>query len=248
MNIITPVIFNLPLFEEVVQIGSRNLKEISMASFKKAGYQVHTCEGQHAVREDLFPLISQHEIRYLSCVGHGNPWILTGENFATILESDDQTSYDVASGMVIVALSCSVGAHLAQELVDHGAVTVFAYKEDFVLSNDPDDEKYFLLPHCTIDTSIADGMTTGDAYKMSQAMWEQAYNSCQDPFAKCWIWNDWKNQDIFGRTDVRILPKDPELDPDPPTPGISPWIYLGIGIVIVVAALAISKFFKLRGG
>ena len=232
----TDILFMLPMWEPATATGTKHLKEQSKKAFLERGFAVFSAEDENAVRDYVFAILNKG-VKYLSLVGHGNPDVVTGHEYAVILQRDQLTA-DIVKGRVFVLLSCSVGAGLAQWLVDNGALAVLAYTRDFIFSSNSTDDRHFFDPHCLFDIIMSKAMTTGEAYAASQKAWQESYESA-DEFLKPWIlWNK-KSQKLFGRDDVCVIPSESPEEPEEPKKKIKKWWLVAafVGIVILAALM-----------
>jgi Concanavalin A-like lectin/glucanases superfamily len=114
---------------------------------------------------------------YVSIVGHGLPsyitgWFVSGTSgpYQEVLTVGKYQPVE-ASGKIIHHAGCSAGATLGPDLVAHGAVAFFGYKDKFLL--DVPERLVFIDCDGSIDSTLIAGKTCADA----QTAALEAYNT-----------------------------------------------------------------------
>jgi len=175
------------------------------------GHVVAWLEKEEAVKHKVQEAISAHpEITFLSFLGHGNVCVLTGQNYDRILECYDDDSVDIMAGRGGSFLSCLTGRKLAPWLVEQGAIAILAYEDSFYFvidrANYPNSyAKWFFWAHYAFDQSMYDGLTTGEAYQVSQQKFQEYVESDAVPEeCKPYLYHDMTVQKLFGDENWRI--------------------------------------------
>jgi hypothetical protein len=168
---------------------------------KNKGLTVDDLSGDNAIRTKVLESLSRNDpISFMGC-GHGNSTTFTGQRLSPIWWSCDCKEL---KGRVVYLLSCLTGQNLGPDMVNNkGAWCYIGYKVTFTWVQekliDPLLDKYaksFFEPVLEIIERLADGKTTGEAFKASIERWNY------------WIdyWS--KSNDRFASLVVSLLKLD----------------------------------------
>jgi len=157
------------------KLGSMALSR-SVSYLRIRGFYIDDLYGDRAVRDSVTSSIARNDPALFFGVGHGKEDLFTGQNQQVIFRVCEPP--ETIRGRVVYLLSCLTGAQLGVDMVNKGAETFIGYREEFVwvqerMVNPLDDRigRAFFEPVEQIIRSLADGRTTGDAYRASIDRW-----------------------------------------------------------------------------
>jgi hypothetical protein len=211
LNVVT---ISRPDFELATYLGSLALKH-AVDYMRGHGLTVDDLNGNNAVRTKVLDSLSRNDPIFFTGVGHGSPTVFTGQNFNYIWWVCDCREL---RGRVVYLLSCLTGQQLGPDMVrNKGAWCYIGYRVEFAWVQaayiDPLMDRYgkaFFEPVLEIINRLADGYTTGAAYKSSIDKWNYWINywsGSRDPVAplvlQLLLW-DRDGQVLIGDENARI--------------------------------------------
>jgi len=211
LNVVTDT---RPNYEIATYLGHLALRH-AVDYFKDKGYDVDDLVGDKAIREDVLRSLRTRDPIFLFGVGHGNETTFTGQYHDKIFWKCDSSDL---SGRVVYLLSCITAAELGPDAVNKGCRCYIGYDKEFVWgqinsSIDPlEDEvgKAFYEPVLELLYKLADGATTGEAFKASIDKWNEWINYwARQPgavAAEVLIWLVWDrdHQKLIGDPNIRV--------------------------------------------
>jgi len=174
MPVMDRVLVVRPDFEVATYLGSLALQHI-VDYIRLRGLTLEDLRGDNAVRDKVLESLSRLDPIWCILLGHGNATTYTGQNFDRIFwECNSSELRD----RVVYALSCITAARLGPDAVDKGCRTYIGYSEEFIWTQeapvDPLADRYgrsFFEPVLELLYRLADGATTGEAFKASIDKW-----------------------------------------------------------------------------
>jgi len=162
--------------------------------------------------------------------GHGDTDIITGQNEAVILEVG---KYDPgeARGKVIKLLACKSGIGLGPDLVRNGALSVLAYKDDYVWVMDADLASRpwadplaakSLMPVIDGINALLDGKAAGEAMQIELGGYLRNAEVEEDELIKSCLEFNYKNAILLGDPQARVRARPRIILPFPPPPIVIP--------------------------
>lgn len=136
----------------------------------KCGLAVNKLQGPLARRSYVAPEAAKPEVDYLTGVGHGNYDLYTG-HFGDPIFRIGYYQPEEAAGKIVHFLSCQTGQRLGVDFVKHGCQAYFGYDENFTFL--PDYSATFFECDSEIDHGFADGLTAGQVYARTRALYEK---------------------------------------------------------------------------
>jgi len=239
-------IFTRPDFEVATYTGSLALQH-AVDYLHARGISLDDLRAADAVRTKVLDSLARNDPIWLIMLGHGNSDLLTGQGYDRIFWTCNNIEL---RGRVIFALSCVTAAKLGPDSVDKGATCYMGYADTFSWSQEAVQDplvdrigKSFFEPVLELIYRLADGSTTGEAFKASLDKWNYWINywsRSTDPFAPAVLMlllHDRECQNLIGDENVRVVSGVPV-----------PWWLLStaLGFVPVGAVMAIAGGEELR--
>ena len=200
-------------FEPATIIGSIGLKH-AIDYLRNAGFTVNVLDGADDIRVNVIEDLTRNDEILVFGVGHGSKTVYTGYNFDKIFWTCDCGEL---RGRVVYTLSCLCGAELGPDIIGKGGWCYIGYSKVFgwiqEKYGDPLADRYargFYEAVLEILYSLADGLTTGEAYKRSIDKWNYwiDYWSRQDdpraPLILSFLIHDRDCQVLLGDENARI--------------------------------------------
>jgi len=229
-------------FDDATTVGSMAIGSM-VTQLRLKGFTVDDLYGDRATKENMFRSIEALDPVLVIGLGHGNEEIFTGQNKQVILKTCEYPE-NIVKNRIIYLVSCLAGASLGPDTVSKGATTFIGYKEEFIwiqerYTNPLQDRigKAFFEPVQEIITRLANGETTGSAFRASIDKWNYWINYWarqSDPAAAAIVSlliHDRDAQVLYGST-TAVATTQPAQSPAP-TP-----IPIHIALTEVAATLA----------
>jgi hypothetical protein len=235
-----------PNFETATYIGTLALQH-AVDYLHLKGISLDDLVGNDAVRTKVLDSLSRNDPIWLIMLGHGNEDNLTGQDYDRIFWTCDNAEL---RGRVVYALSCITAAKLGPDAVNNkGAVCYIGYADTFSWTQgamqDPLVDGYgisFFEPVLEVIYRLADGATTGEAFKASIDKWNywiDYWSRSTDPFAPTILMlllHDRDCQKLIGDEAARVVSAVP-----------APWwLLMALGFVPVGAVVSVVGGEELR--
>jgi len=205
-----PLLIATPGHDTATQWGTPYFNDLTQYAMAK-GFEVVRLHSVNDTRRNWIDALTSKDIVFIAALGHGAPDEFTGWQNQTIIRKGDEEMAKLLAGRVISFLSCSVGRELAPWLVSKGVRAVRAYVDDFIFvidrSNFPNGyAKWFFDAHLTFDRALIDGLTTGEAFRLSAAKWQEyiARNDVPE-ICKPFLQHDYEADRLFGDQNAKIV-------------------------------------------
>jgi hypothetical protein len=203
-------------FDDATTLGSMAIGS-AVAQLRLRGFVVDDLYGDRATKESTFRSIESLDPVLVIGLGHGKENIFTGQNKQVILKTCEYPER-IVKGRIIYLVSCLTGASLGPDTVVKGATTFIGYKEEFIwiqerYVNPLNDRigRSFFEPVYEIIVRLADGETTGSAFRASIDRWNYWINYWarqSDPVAPAVISlliHDRDSQVLYGSTTAKAV-------------------------------------------
>jgi hypothetical protein len=236
-----------PDFEMATYIGSLAL-QYAVDYIRTRGINLDDLRGDDAVRTKVLDSLARNDPIWFIGLGHGNETLFTGQGYDKIFWTCDNTQL---RGRVAFMLSCITAAELGPDSVNNkGCVCYIGYSDTFSWTQeamrdpltDPIGKAFF---ECVLELiyRLADGYTTGEAFKASIDKWNywiDYWSRSTDPFAPAVLMlllHDRDCQKLIGDENARVSSAIPSL-----------WwpLALGLGFIPVGAVASIAGGEELR--
>jgi len=202
-----------PCHEPATCIGAMGLKH-AVDYLRRAGYSVDDLYRDDATRENIVKSLDEKDPILFFMVGHGREDLTTCQNLEKLFWVCDCREL---RGRVVYTLSCLCGAELGPDIIGKGGWCYIGYSKVFgwiqEKYGDPLADRYargFYEAVLEILYSLADGLSTGEAYKRSIDKWNYwiDYWSRQDdpraPLILSFLIHDRDCQVLLGDENARI--------------------------------------------
>jgi hypothetical protein len=233
------------IFEQATYLGSLALQH-AVDHLLLRGISLDDLRGADAVRTKVLDSLARNDPILCIFLGHGNEDLLTGHGYDRIFWTCDNVEL---RARVVFALSCITAARLGPDSVAKGCTTYIGYAETFEWTQeavqDPLADKYgksFYEPVLELIYRLADGATTGEAFKASLDKWNywiDYWSRSTDPYAPqvlMLLLHDRDCQKLIGDETASVVSVVP-------TPW---WLLMGLGFAPVGAVVAIAGSEELR--
>jgi len=205
-----------PNFEEATYLGHLALRH-AVDYFSGRGYMVDDLVGPRAVRAEVLSSFERNDPVLFFGVGHGDSDHFTGQYYNVVFWTCDNSAL---SDRIVYALSCITAAGLGLDAVNNkgcrcyiGYDREFAWIQDRIV--DPMEDRYgraFYEPVLELLYRLADGATTGEAYRASIDRWNDwidYWSRSDDPLAPLilkWLLWDRDHQRLIGDPNAKVGP------------------------------------------
>ena len=202
-----------PCFDPATCYGALGLKH-AVDYFIDAGFLVDDYYAGDATRENIIKSLEEKDPILFFMVGHGSKSVTTCQNLEKLFWV---CNCKELSGRVVYTLSCLCGKELGPDIIEKDGWCYIGYNYVFgwvqVKPGDPLDDRYargFYEAVLEILYSLADGLTTGEAYKRSIDKWNYwiDYWSRQDDILAslvlAWMISDRDHQVLIGDENARV--------------------------------------------
>jgi len=179
-----------PSFEPATYLGSLALQH-AVDHLAAKGFTLEDLRGDDAIRDKVLDALSRLDPIWCILLGHGNPSTYTGQRLNPIFWTCDCKEL---GGRIVYALSCFTAMELGPDAVENkGCRCYIGYDREFAWTQekfvDPLEDKYgkaFFEPVLELICRLADGATTGEAFKASIDKWNEwieYWSKSEDPVA-----------------------------------------------------------------
>ncbi len=194
---------------------------------KARGVEPVLVQGDKAIRENIWKLLEDEDIKAIFGCGHGNDNVFTGQNYDEIFVSCQYPGH-LIENRCFAPVSCLVGRGLLPDMVNKGLgcglgeITVYTFYlqpgvdplQDWILA-------LFTKAEFVYAISLAEGKTSGEAHAlMVKAYYENADKVRDiDPEIAYTLEYDADNRHHFGDPNWKLV------EGPPPAPGkyVCPW-------------------------
>jgi hypothetical protein len=235
-----------PDFETATYLGSLALQH-AVDYLGTRGINLDDLRGDDAVRTKVLDSLARNDSIWFFGVGHGNEDVYTGQGYDRIFWTCDNAEL---RGRVAFMLSCITAARLGPDSVNNkGCVCYIGYADIFTwvqeVMQDPLVDriaKAFYEPVLELIYHLADGSTTGEAFKISLDKWNywiDYWSRSTDPMAPAvliWLLHDRDCQKLIGDENARVVSAVP----------LPWWLLMGFGFAPVGAVVAVAGSEELR--
>ena len=157
-------------FEPVTLAGFTYRQTNVYPYLEDKGFTVERRTGSQARRAYVVGAASQPGVRYITGIGHGSYTTFTGDQYDPVFAVGNYNPTE-SQGKIAHLLSCETARDLGPDFVAHGCRAYFGYDEDF--SFQLDTANIFFECDSEIDRAFADGLTAGEVYARTRALFDQ---------------------------------------------------------------------------
>jgi hypothetical protein len=164
-------------FDEQTQLAYKYREENVYQLFQRLGMAVQVIAGAGDKRSSVASAAKKSNVDYLTGCGHGLFDTYAGYWDIPIFEAGSYDS-DEAKGKIVHFLSCRVARDLGPDFVHNGCLAFFSYREDFFFH--PNDADIFFECDSQIDLAFAAGLTAGEVYTKTVAVFDKYIQQYRD--------------------------------------------------------------------